>query len=289
MLNLKSDEVKKWLAIGSSNKAERYAHLLLVERKTDRATTVAALAPIIRAAHADAKEHLRRCTGADLDPLAAQSAPSIAEAYPNMLHTITKKAYFGEIMAGLVAENFATLGPGNWRVPAFLFRLHELAFNQLELWRQTGALPQHVPGQSGDDCLAFNMDQTGRIAAVLVCESKCTKDHDSSLIAEGHEKLSGGLPRPVSLSRIASILRDYSSDPEAAEWTAALFQLYLREPRQDFRRFDLMVYTCGQRPIRTSTWIETSKPHPRYKGGRELAAVEIQISDVDGLVEMIYK
>lgn len=289
MLKLKSSEIKKWLSVESRTSSAGYRHQLLVEKQSQRSNTASILRQIVREAHGDAKQYLRQCTEAELDPLGASSDPSIADAYPHKLHLSTKKAYFGEIMAGLIAENFASAGPGNWRVLTFLFRLHELAFDQLEMWRETGVPPKHVWGQSGDDCVAFSRDVAGRVNATLVCEGKCTNDHDSSMIAEAHRKLGTQVARPISLSRIIKILKDHSSDPEAVDWADALHQLYRRELRPDYRRFDLVSYTCGRRPAKASSWMTLDRPHDEYKGKRDLESVEIHVVGVDALVEEVYK
>jgi hypothetical protein len=247
------------------------------------------LKQIVREAHEDAKQYLRRCTGADLDPLGASSDPSIADVYPHKLHLSTKKAYFGEIMAGLIAENFASVGQKNWRILTFLFSLHQLAFHQLEMWRETKVSPKHVWGQSGDDCVAFSKDAAGRVNAALICEGKCTNSHDSSMLADAHRKLSTQVMRPISLSRIITILRNYPGDPEAVDWANALYQFYRQEVRPDYRRYDLVSYTCGKRPMKTSSWMPLNKPHDEYKGNRDLESTEIHLADVDALVEEVYK
>jgi len=290
MLKLKSSEIRKWLSIKSRSSSARYHHQVLVEEQSQRSKTISILKQIVREAHEDAKLYLHQCTEANLDPLGASSVPSIVDAYPHKLHLSTKKAYFGEIMAGLIAENFASVKPGNWRVLAFLFRLHDLAFNQLEMWRETGVPPRHVWGQFGDDCVAFSRDRTGRVNAALVCEGKCTNDHDSSMIAEAHLKLSTQVMRPISLRRIIEILKDHSGEPEVTDWVNALYQLYYqRELRPDYRRVDLVSYTCGRRPARASSWMTPDKPHPEYKGKRDLESVEIHSVNVDALVEEVYK
>jgi len=289
MLKLKTSEIKKWLYVQSRSSSAGYRHQLLVEKQSQRANTTDVLRGIVREAHEDAKQYLRQCTEANLDPLGTPSGPSIVDAYPHKFHLSTKKAYFGEIMAGLIAENFASVGPGNWRVLTFLFRLHELAFDQLEMWRETGVPPKHVWGQSGDDCVAFSKDPTGRVNAALVCEGKCTNDHDSSMIADAHRKLSTQVTRPISLSRIIKILKDHSGDPEAVHWADALHQFYRRELRTDYRRFDLVSYTCGRRPTRGLSWMTIDKPHDEYKGKRDLESVEVHLVDVDALVEEVYK
>jgi len=287
MINLRNSDIKKWLSAASVSHSADYCHQLLVENRRQRVDAIRALKSIVHEAHQDTKEYLRQCTEEDLDPFGNRSTPSIADAYPSRLHLKTKKAYFGEIMAGLVAENFAT-GPGNWRVLTFLFGLHELAFYQLELWRQTGRTPKHVPGQQGEDCVAFYLDDLGVVKASLVCEGKCTNDHDSSMISDAHRSLSSPLAKPVSLLRIIKILRDHPSDPEAKSWVNILLRLYNRNDA-GYRRFDLVSYTCGRRPVKSASWIALNKPHVEYSGNRHLESVEIHLTDVDELVEEVYR
>ena len=291
MLNLKSHHISSWLQNEEVvNPTAKYRHRKLTENLNGRASVVPELRAIIEQAHEDARRYLRKCTENNLDPLQDMSSGSIADAYPYQLHLNTKKAYFGEIMAGLVAENFVSSGNGNWRVPAFLFRLHQLAFDQLEIRRESGNTPQPIFGQTGDDCVAFSQNDTGRIVASLVCESKCTNDHDASLITDAHKKFSALPARPVSLSRIIGILRDQENDPEAYQWAEALFELYhRRDLESDYQRFDLVSYTCGQRPVRRNTWIPNDRPHDQYSGGRELESVEIHLDGVNNLVEEVYR
>ena len=180
MLNLKSSHMSSWL-LNEENMTAKYRHRKLTENPSYRDSMIPELKVIIEQAHEDARRYLRKCTESSLDPLQNTSSTSIADAYPYQLHLDTKKAYFGEIMAGLVTENFVCRGNGNWRVPAFLFPLHQLAFDQLEKWRELGSTPQPIFGQTGDDCVAFSQNESGRIVASLVCEGKCTHDHYASL------------------------------------------------------------------------------------------------------------
>jgi hypothetical protein len=118
----------------------------------------------------------------------APPRPDPALKYPCRLHTTVLKGYFGEVFAGLLAENIPVAGRTDWEVPAFLFRNHRLAFHQLERYRQAGQLPGPMPGRLGDDCLGFRRNARGTIVAVLYCESKCTAGHDSTMIADAHKE-----------------------------------------------------------------------------------------------------
>jgi hypothetical protein len=287
MHSLNYPELRSWLVEKASQNGN-YRHLCLVEDTGRRQEAIDVLKRIVNDAHADAKRHLFRLTATNLDPLGATSSDSVAHAYPGSLHLTTRKAYFGEIMAGIVAENFVRTPPGQWRVPAFLFRHHELAFDQLERARTSGQPPDHVFGQTGDDCLAFSTGPEGFVTASLVGEAKCTNDHDASMLGAAHCKVNSVEPRPLSLSRVIRILSDQSGDSEAADWANMLRELYYRKNLRDYKRADLVSYTCGRSPVRRDSWARTDAPDPVYSAGRELECVEIHLSNVDGLVDEIY-
>jgi hypothetical protein len=192
-------------------------------------------------------------------------------------------------MAGLIAENIVSHESRTWRVPTFMFRFHELAFDQLEMQRKLGTTPQPVPGQTGEDCVAFSQNESGKIVASLVCEGKCTNDHDAVLIREAHTKISARPTRPVNLRRMIMILKEQENDLEASQWADSLFELYHRKLESDYRRCDLVSYTCGRRPVRRDTWIPSDKPHDAYSGARELEAIEVHLECVDDLVDEVYR
>jgi hypothetical protein len=133
-------------------------------------------------------ERLRDLAGITLDPLGEPDTGDPALEYPHKLPLSTLQGYFGEVFAGLIVENGSALGESGWQVPAFLFRTHAVAFEQLELMRQTGQPLKGVPGRTGDDCMAFRRDSQGNIIRTLYCEAKCTLGHDTSLIADAHER-----------------------------------------------------------------------------------------------------
>ena len=285
---LQSSVIRTWLTQTASLNGN-YRHLRLVENIERRQEAIRVLRGMFKEVHEDAKRYLIGLTQNDLDLLGETASNDIVEAYPRFLHLNTRKGYFGEIMAGIVAENFASTPPGQWRVPVFLFRHHQLAFDQLERWREVSTVPHLVPGQTGDDCLAFSIDADGHVTAALVGEGKCTMDHDSTMIRDAHHKVSSSGSRPVSLSRVIGILKDQRTDAEAAKWLEALQELYHRRDLSgDYKRADLVSYTCGRGPIRETDWIPAKEPHDSYSAGRELESVEVHLTNVDELVEQVY-
>ena len=287
MHTLRFPELRSWLIETASLNGD-YRHLRLVEDTDFRQDAILVLRKIVSDVHADAKRYLLRLTQSNLDPLGTTWSSPVANAYPSSLHLTTRKAYFGEIMAGIVAENFVHTPPGQWRVPAFPFRNHHLAFDQLERVHAIGGAPKHVFGQPGDDCLAFSAGPEGYVTASLVGEAKCTNDHVASMLEDAHSKVSSIEPRPVTLSRVIGILKDQSGDSEATGWADMLVELYRRKNLRNYKRADLVSYTCGRSPQRNDNWAPTASPHPAYDAGRELECVEVHLTYVDDLVNQIY-
>lgn len=284
----KLTKLRDWLAESRSEIPEKsYCHLLLTERPEVRDLIINELAEYFYAAHEPARMLLRNLAQDSLHPLGSLSQPDSTSGYPEQLHPTTLQGYFGEVFAGIVSEHYELFGSSSWEVPAFLFHAHDVAFQQLELGRQTGERVKHVPGRPGDDCLAFERDGNGDILRVMFCEAKCTTNHDTGLIRDSFVKLS--LPNicPVDLLRVVEALRQFPENKAIEGWISALRTLYFNQ-RMLEERCDLSSYVCGQRPIRKQTWISTSKPHSSHTAKRQLTSVEVHLDGVRELVSEVY-
>lgn len=265
----------------------RYRHQLIKEKTEKHRKLLRILSEICQEAHADFIRHFRKLAGISLDPL-GQIPNDPCAGYPERLHHRTLMGYFGEVFAGIAAEHFSPLGEDGWEVPIHLFRFHSHAFHQLEKINQSGKEGGIIPGRDGDDCLAFKRDTDGKITRSLVCEAKCTANHDSGMINSAHQNLSSRPAKPVDLLQLVAALRDYS-DEGSEQWVESLLQLYLNPPAKDYETCDMVSYVCGRPPVRNPSWIPADSPHPSYTGRRRLEAVEIQLSDVNRLVDEVYK
>lgn len=264
-----------------------YTHRLLRERShINREQIKDQLIERVKQAHEDARRHLRKIVTDTLDPLGVKSI-DLAQGYPEQLPLKSLKGYFGEIFAAMIAEEYTHFDISGWRVPAYSFRFHQTAFDYLERVQQGANVPTAVVGRTGDDMLAFAMGSHGQITHVLVCEAKCSNDHDSSLIAKAHEQVSDSLYRPVEIWRLIEVLRDYD-DSESKAWRTALGLLYSSSNLTQHKRYDLVCYVCGRTPKQKKSWIPADAPHCKYSGGRDLEAAEIHISGVDQLISKVY-
>jgi len=291
-------KLNEWLD-HSTSESNQYTHRLLKENLEYRETILSELKQEVQKAHEDTKHHLRQLAGFSLDPLNTPTIDVIpegisenivrdpTEGYPEKLELKTLKGFFGEIFAGIIAESFSHFNIAHWKVPAYPFRFHNSAYDQLERWRQTDINPKTTPGRTGDDMLAFYQDNRGMITHSLVCEAKCSKGHNKGLVDKAHNQASGKEPRPLDILRLIDILRDYD-DSESQNWIKALRILFNRNIQSDYERCDLVSYICGTAPRRSETWMQKDAPHPNYTVGRRLESVEIHLQEVDKLVRQLY-
>jgi hypothetical protein len=262
--------------------AGTYRHSLLAEEADHRDEGLIALRELATRAHQDARERLERLVGRSLDPLGG--VRSGFDSYPDGLHTTVLQGYLGEIIAGLVAENHEPHGRG-WVVPAFLFRGHMQAEEELERRSQLGGPARPIPGRTGDDALAFEVDDEGSVVAWLWGEAKCTHDHSSTLISDAHAQLSRAIRAPVSIIQLIDVVSASQMD-DRERWVAALRELMDTDAPPP--RFDLCVYVCGRKPIRNTTWIDAEAPHASYTAPGPLHAIEVHFDDFDAVLITAY-
>lgn len=293
---LDAEKLRAWLRPQTSQSADgRYWHAVLKEDLSQRGEILDQLRSYVSAAHEDARRRLRRLVECpSLDPIGSSASPDPqsdpAAGYPELLDMIMLKGYFGEVMAGIIAEQMCPLGH-NWEVPAFLFRFHDAAFAELSRCRETGGSAGTIVGRSGDDCLAFERAASGEIVRCLVCEAKCRSDHEPTAISKAHRKVSEAISLPSDLLRLVEILRDYEDDTSIA-WVDSLQRLYYTRSRgsPSHERCDSVTYVCGRPPANPSrqSWMPTDVPHGAYSGGRKLAAADVHLQDVESMVAEVY-
>lgn len=290
LLGLKLSASSSWLTSDSSESTDkRYRHTLVKESTARDDAVHAELKALLRRAHDDARYRLRKFLRDELDPLEPwDETLDPAQGYPELLDMNTLKGYFGEFWSGVLAENFSPFEESRWKVPMFLFRFHDLAFQELEMHRQTGQMSRAIVGRTGDDCVAFVLDGND-IVKVLVIEAKCTASHDVHMISEAHKKISQSNPVPVDLRKTIEVLKEDANNPDAQRWISALRRLF-HDPSQS-ERFDYVSYLCGRSPVRgnQTSWISREQPHQAYTGGRKLETVETHMADVDDLLKRLYE
>ena len=267
-----------------------YCHLLIRQKGDVDSEVWDEIFAYIDHAHAGARQALRAPLEDSLHPLQHNTDGDPAFGYPHKLGDTALKGFFGEIIAGIVAEYYAGDDEHEWEVPAYLFRTHVVAFQQLEVMKQTDDWERQIVGRTGDDGLAFARDENDCIVAWLACEAKCTGNHSSTLIRDNHVKLSQAVARPVDLLRLIDALKDYRDDDYRRNWIASLRRYWWDDSRnQSVSRCDFSMYVCGSCPRRNRTWIPTAAPHRGYTGRRNLTCAELHMVGVEGIIRSLYE
>lgn len=280
--------ISNWLYNSvTESEDKQYIHRLLKEDKNQRDVILDELILIVQKAHEDARFRLRKLAGNSLAPFNNFPETDPCNGYPERLNIITLQGYFGEIFAGIIAENFSHFDQDDWEVPAFLFRFHLVEFQHLEYLNQTEEIAKRRHGRTGDDCLAFRRNSEGVIIASLVGEAKCTTNHYQKMISEAHEKANTDNIKPIDIPQIIEILQD-DDNLFSSEWINSLRILWLGKVDKNYDRYDLVSYICGQHPIQNPTWMSPNKPHEKYTAKRRLEAVEIHLHNVENLINTVY-
>jgi hypothetical protein len=179
------------------NPHARYRLRVWRESRSELTALRAELIAYFDEAFDDARRRIRAGFADDLSPF-NDPARDPAANYPALLHRVTLQGYLGETLAGLAVEHWGAHGHIDWVVPAFLFRLHDQEFQHLESINERllagetydpDNIAEQRPGRTGDDALAFRIDDQGVITDVLTLEAKCLAQNRSEKIKEAHAKL----------------------------------------------------------------------------------------------------
>ena len=273
------DLVKDWLESSLTENGD-YRHRHVFESGEDqRERALEIIKKYIAWAHSDAKEKLEEDynLGVNLDPESYEESSNVVEAYPQGLNERDLKGYFGEAVAGLLAEIFE-VHRKSWVIPMFLFRLHNKVFERLEEWDLSDEPDEDLsptPGRSGDDCLAFVLEDESVVNCMSI-EAKYTPDHNSSQIDSAFDKVN---EEPKSLLQIAGIL-----DEIGEEELADQIRLF-RYSDDDPGKYKMISYLHGKEPTQNDTWIDTDSP--KKSTDDEAVELESQVEVAEALVSKI--
>lgn len=259
------------------------------ENRSGLAAIRAELIAYIEEALDDARRRVRRGFEDNLSPFNDPMTDPAAN-YPALLHRITLQGYWGETLAVLAVEHWGAHGHTDWRVPAFLFRLHDQEFQHLESINERvlagetydpDRIAERRPGRTGDDGLAFRVNGENTVTDVLTIEAKCLARNNNDKIREAHEKLAAGSMRPSGVRELINLLAEYATT-DAQAWHEALLKLW-RDGYRGAKRYDAVGYTCGSIPVRNGrvAWLPVDAPHPAYTKARRLEGMEFPVRRPD--------
>lgn len=246
----------------------------------------------------DARKRIRTGFDDDLSPF-NDPATDPAANYPAQLNRVTLQGYLGETLGVLAIEHWGAIGHQDWIVPAMLFRVHDVEFQHLETINERllagepfdrDAIRERRPGRTGDDALAFRIDDQGTITDILTIEGKCVRRHSNDTIREAHAKLSAAGQRSTGVRELINLLQDYDT-PAAQQWQNALLQVW-RNGFRNVGRHNGVAYACGQVPQLPATriaWMSETHPDAAYTVDRNLEAMEFQFPDLNLVVDILYR
>jgi hypothetical protein len=245
----------------------------------------------------DARRRIRRGFDDNLSPFLDPTADPAAN-YPAMLHRVTLQGYFGETLAVIAVEHWGAHGHDDWIVPAFLFRFHDQEFQHLESINERLAdgnayspddVSEQRPGRTGDDGLAFRINDQNVITDMLTLEAKCLVQNNNTKIEEAQGKLSSAGRRPPGVRELINLLEEYDT-PDAELWVEALLGLW-KDGYRAVRRYDGVAYACGSIPVREgrTTWMSADAPAATYTVTRRLEGMEFQFRDLTAVIDSLYR
>ncbi|TCL06284.1 hypothetical protein [Sodalis ligni] len=248
----------------------------------------------------DARTELRVALEDDLSPFDSSNDPDDPAAnYPSKLNKVTQQGYFGEILGALAVEHWGAAGKNDWQVPAMLFRYHTTELQHLAsinerissgMFFDQDDKAEMRPGRTGDDALAFRLNDQGVITDILSIEAKCLGINNNDTLQDAHKKISTTLLRNSGFRELIAILKNYDQS-EAKIWYAALLNLW-KDGYKTVNRYNCVSYAVGappKKPASKLSWMDSSNPHPAYTISSQLIGLEFHFSGLDDLIKIIFR
>lgn len=286
-----------------------FGHLLLVQREADDGSLAACLRPYFESAHLDARKSFHADIGIDLHPDAEGEAEAVV-TYPGCLPTTTKLGLFGEVLAGLVTQNYTLVGGHAWSVPIFLFRFHDDARNYLfDLARNPGRIRQAI-GRLGSDFIGLLIAEDGSVSRFISGEAKWRATLTAAVVdtlmlgpwtpeVPGQArvrsgkgvwyKLNADSPVPTGVRQLQRLLQE--NDPDGFDAAIlSMEQALLVRGGTALPRTDLVVIAGNGHDERTAAQrlLPYTGVPPEYTAGNDLQLVEVVLKDGLTLINSLY-
>jgi hypothetical protein len=301
-----ADELEDWLEEYPTTNGN-YGHLLLEQKGDCNQLLIDALRPYFESAHLDAREYFHELIGIDLHPDAGEDGAHAQ--YPGCLPSTTRRGLFGEVLAGLVTENYNFIGNHQWMIPIFLFRYHSDVEKYLFDLARDPNRTRTVFGRFGSDFIGLSLGADGSVIRFVAGEAKWRKKLHRSVVeelllgewvtdAEGRRIRSGkgiwyeinkDTPVPHGVRQLQRLLLE--RDP--IRYSMAILSMDRALALRDavpIPRTDLILIAGNDVPSRGKThslipWEETPS---EYTAGNDLQVVEVILNDGEELIDAIY-
>lgn len=303
------DALTNWLDEYPSEEVRGYGHLLLEEKvETDRAFAKE-LIDYFESAHLDARKCFHKLARISLHPDAGDEACDAQ--YPGSLPLTALKGLFGEVMCGMMAENYEFVGKHEYLIPVFLFRNHEDAGQYIYTLSRDPSRTREVLGRKGDDFIAIVVDEDGKVTRFIAGEAKWRGSWTPSALAtvmlgakiedpkdsskRVHNgkgvwfEVNRGLSVPLGLEQLHAILEECVPD-KFSSVIASLDRILARRNPDPVERTDLILLAGGSPPKREAgvPLLPWKTLPEEYTAGRDLQVVELLFSNGDDLITAIY-
>lgn len=281
-----------------------YGHLLIEQIKAGDDELLSRLKPYFESAHLDARTVFHDFMGISLHPDDEKQADV---SYPSSLHLTTLKGFFGEVLAGLLAEGYDLVGDHDWKVPVFLFRFHDDAKKYLYTLVRDPDQERQTIGRLGTDFIGVSIDDDGEVSRLISGEAKWRKVLSQSAIdsvmlgpkkkgkqerVEGQgvwAELNREVNPPNGLRELQIALKEIDPEGHAEAILSMDKQLSAFDattvPKTDLV---LIVGEANKTREKGDCLIEYDNVPNEYLAGNDLQVVEIVLSNGESLIKDLY-
>lgn len=282
-----------------------YGHLLIEQIKAGDDELLSALKSYFESAHLDARVVFHDFMGISLHPDDDEKQADVS--YPSSLHLTTLKGFFGEVLAGLLAEGYELVGNHEWKVPVFLFRFHDDAKKYLYTLVRDPSQERQTIGRLGTDFIGVSIDDNGEVARLISGEAKWRKELTQSAVdnvmlgpkkkgkqerEEGRgvwAELNKEVNPPNGLRELQIVLKEI--DPEGhAETIVSMDKLLSAFDANTVPKTDLVLIVGGGNKEREKgeCRIGYDRVPKEYLAGNDLQVVEVVLNDGERLIKDLY-
>lgn len=280
-----------------------YGHLLLEQNNP---VNPADLRSYFESAHQDARQVFHSSAGMDMHPDATDGVSHAL--YPGCLPPKARRGLFGEVLAGLVTEQYGFVGDHDWSIPVFLFRHHSDARAYVHALARDPNRQRETFGRQGNDFIAICLDDSGAVVRFLAGEAKWRASLTPSSVTglmEGdwvkdsnpRQRTGKGIwfeinrevAAPDGLRQLQGILEH--RDPEGfAQAILSLDKALLIKSEHPIPRTDLILLSGN----RSATWAKAATFLPAdavpggYSAGNDLQIIEVIIAGGEALIDTLY-
>lgn len=303
--NPPTEALNRWLA-GAARVNNNYGHILFEQQTPIDEALVSSLRPYFESAHLDARDVFHHAARIDLHPDA--DGPGGNARYPNCLPPTAKKGLFGEVMAGMLVQDYQFVGRHHWSIPIFLFRYHVEVEAYIFALARDPARVREVSGRHGNDFIGLGIDPATReVVRFIAGEAKWRASLTPAVMDElmlgewdgpaaaGVRKGDGiwnemntGLAAPQGLEQINKLLCEKARE-EYAEAIVSLDRALLLGAAP-LARTDY-IFIAGNKAARRAVgqaYLPINAPPPEYTAGRSLQIVELVIANGVELIDRLY-